>query len=838
LANVAQPTSLRRRYALVTLILAILIITGGVIGQRFVAPVGQAATSQIQVRNILLEKSRHIRDNVWMAREAIEAFLLDPHKSERRQSIRDGIQAAADYAEDLERYPWIVSHDLGAGIQRLQQALVALKAATDKLVRVRISPSRQYPALDVARGVMLPAQDVFYSAMGLALDELGEAATPADAEAKRLFLRARHLWSLAISNYRMYLANRLGSYDESVLTQQEKDIEILLDGTKQKLAELHKLDRRGELGFQGSDSLAQIEASYTKWRSAYQRVKEINHSGRWRSDARILRDEIEPLLETIWAQLVTLDVALENSADKGVASLSAAARAQTHILWLLVGISLLVITLGYVSLEYVVLRPISRITEALRSEATGKTVIEVPAATSSETQNLVDAFTDMRDQVLMRQLELEYQAMYDSLTGLANRSCLNDRLQQAIVNARRSGGQVALLIMDLNGFKEVNDTLGHYTGDLLLKQVAKRLQHILREMDTVARLGGDEFAVLLQTATLDSVALVARKILDGMQEVIIVEDKHHLYVEGSIGIALYPEHGNDPQTLTQKADVAMYVAKRKKLGFAVYDTSFDEHSVGRLALQSDLRNALRNNQLELYFQPQVSVAERRVIGCEALLRWQHPEHGFVPPNLIVPMAEQTGLIKPLTNWVLDKALQQCVQWHHQGIQLHVSVNLSVFNLHDKEIVEQVEHGLASYRAKPEHLILEITESAMMADPDRAIEILGELDKMGVRLSVDDFGTGFSSLAYLKQLPVDELKVDRSFVMDMNNDENDAVIVRSTIDLAHNLGLKVVAEGVEDNDALDLLDILGCDLAQGYYLSRPLPAQEFDAWLQTYQVASA
>jgi diguanylate cyclase (GGDEF)-like protein len=392
--------------------------------------------------------------------------------------------------------------------------------------------------------------------------------------------------------------------------------------------------------------------------------------------------------------------------------------------------------------------------------------------------------------------------------------------------------------MDLNGFKEINDTLGHHTGDQLLKLVGKRLQSRLREVDTVARLGGDEFAILLPTADMENAFVVAKKILTAMQEVFAIDGKHHLYVEGSIGIALYPEHGEDPQTLTQKADVAMYVAKRKKLGAVVYEASLDENSVGRLALISDLRNALKEDKLELYFQPQVDVNTHHIIGCEALLRWNHPEHGFVPPDQIIPIAEQTGLIKSLTNWVLHKALQQCKNWLDEGFDYHVSVNLSVHNLYDKEIIHQVKNCLNNFDIRPEHLILEITESAMMADPERAIEILTELDRMGTKISIDDFGTGFSSLAYLKQLPVDELKVDRSFVMDMNNDENDAVIVRSTIDLAHNLGLKVVAEGVEDNDALNLLNILGCDLAQGYYISRPLPASDFDNWRTTYQVKSA
>jgi diguanylate cyclase len=299
---------------------------------------------------------------------------------------------------------------------------------------------------------------------------------------------------------------------------------------------------------------------------------------------------------------------------------------------------------------------------------------------------------------------------------------------------------------------------------------------------------------------------------------------------------VYPQHGTTGTALIQRADVAMYVAKRNRIGQSVYDPREDQHSVGRLALMSDLYDALDSDALELYYQPKINISSGTVVGVEALLRWHHPRFGAITPDEIIPLAEQTGLIKPLTLWVLTHAIRDCSQWLQSGIDVAVAVNLSVYNLQDTGFVSQVQDRLNNYDLPARHLSLEITESAMMANPTHAVEILTLLDGMGVRLAVDDFGTGFSSLAYLKQLPVDELKIDKSFVLQMTEDENDAVIVRSTIDLAHNLGLRVVAEGVESQDVWDLLEILGCDEAQGHFMSRPLAAAQIEQWLRERNAA--
>ncbi|MBI3595553.1 MAG: PAS domain S-box protein [Nitrospirae bacterium] len=424
---------------------------------------------------------------------------------------------------------------------------------------------------------------------------------------------------------------------------------------------------------------------------------------------------------------------------------------------------------------------------------------------------------------------LEYQALHDTLTDLPNRTLVLDRLRQAIHAAGREGKPLALLLMDLDRFKDVNDALGHHHGDLLLKQVGPRVLSVLRESDTVARLGGDEFAVLLPATDIDGATVTAQKILEALDRPFVVEG-FFLEIGASIGIALFPEHGEDVDMLMRRADVAMYTAKQSGSGFAVYISEHDRHSPHRLALMGELRHAVERQEFVLYYQPKVDLKTRRTIGVEALIRWQHPQHGLIPPDQFITLAEHTGFIRPLTLWVLGDALRQWRTWHQAGIDLPVSVNLSARNLQDLQLPDQIAELVRTTEAAPSTLELEITESAIMADPARAMEILMRLRAMKIRFSIDDFGVGYSSLGYLKKLPVDEVKVDKSFVMGMTANADDAVIVRSTIDLAHNLGLKVVAEGVESREIWDRLVAMGCDAAQGHYLSRPIPAEEMTRWL--------
>jgi len=443
----------------------------------------------------------------------------------------------------------------------------------------------------------------------------------------------------------------------------------------------------------------------------------------------------------------------------------------------------------------------------------------------------------MNEEVIAETSALEYQARHDNLTNLPNRSMLLEKLESGLAEALENNKSLALFIMDLDRFKEVNDTLGHHVGDRMLQEVGRRLESVLGRTDMVARLGGDEFAVLLPGANLQRSKAVCREIFAVMDRPIKVENLR-LRAAASIGVALCPEHGRDASLLMRHADVAMYEAKRKQKGFSFYTPDQDEYSISRLGLSSELRDAINDNQLLLEYQPMVDFKTGRIFCAEALVRWQHPEYGLIPPEEFIPTAEQTGVIRPMTLWVIDKALEQTAIWSRSGIDLHISVNLSVRSLQDRRLPGQVQKLVDRHQIDPKHVILEITESAIMSDPLTARRVMRRLSSMGFHLSIDDFGTGYSSLAYLKQLPVDEIKIDKSFVTQMDKDENDAVIVRATIDLAHNLGLKVVAEGVESMDVWDLLEMLGCDTAQGYYIRRPQDPQALAEWMGSRECREA
>ncbi|WP_448641296.1 putative bifunctional diguanylate cyclase/phosphodiesterase [Geodermatophilus sp. URMC 63] len=420
----------------------------------------------------------------------------------------------------------------------------------------------------------------------------------------------------------------------------------------------------------------------------------------------------------------------------------------------------------------------------------------------------------------------------DELTGLPNRRLLTDRLEQALLMGMRRGTTVGVLLIDLDRFKEVNDTLGHHYGDRLLTAVAERLRRSFRASDTVARLGGDEFAVVLpDVAGATAARTLAEKSLRALHEPLVV-DGVSLSVDASVGVALAPQHGSDANELLRAADVAMYEAKENKREVAVYDPALDVNSLGRLALLGDLRRALQQDEFVLHFQPKVDMDGSAVHGVEALVRWEHPERGLVPPAEFIPLAEGTGLIVPLTLHTLELALAQGGRWAQAGYELQVAVNLSPRCLVELELPRLVAEMLRRRDVPARLLRLELTKSTIMADPSRALAALTELRQLGVSISIDDFGTGYSSMSYLRRLPVDELKIDRSFVMDMQDNDNDAVLVRSSIDLGHNLGLTVVAEGVEDLDTHQALARLGCDVVQGFHWARPMAGAELTEWLRT------
>jgi diguanylate cyclase (GGDEF)-like protein len=430
-----------------------------------------------------------------------------------------------------------------------------------------------------------------------------------------------------------------------------------------------------------------------------------------------------------------------------------------------------------------------------------------------------------------RAQELHRKATTDELTDLANRHQFGATVEEEIEASTVTKAPFAIMLLDLDHFKEINDTLGHHYGDVLLSDLGPRLAKCVGPGGVVARLGGDEFAVLpgLRTDDPDTLYQIADELIACVQEPLIV-DQMTLEVGASVGISRFPVDGEDASALLRRADIAMYAAKEDHSGIKVYEASMDRYSIRRLTVVSDFRRALKSDEFLVHYQPIIEVHSSDPCGAEALVRWEHPELGLIPPVDFIPIAEQSGLIGGLTRHVLERAIAECAGWRANGADLTVSVNLSVRDLLDRDLPREIDRMLSSHGVTPDALKLEITESMIMSDPEGALATITRLREAGLRISVDDFGTGYSSLAYLKRLPLNELKIDRSFVSPMLDDESDLIIVRSTINLGHDLGLRVVAEGVEDERTLKQLELLGCDLAQGYHMSRPLPAEAFAEWI--------
>ncbi len=427
--------------------------------------------------------------------------------------------------------------------------------------------------------------------------------------------------------------------------------------------------------------------------------------------------------------------------------------------------------------------------------------------------------------------KLKRLAYYDSLTDLPNRATFFECVNGAISAAKEANYSLALLTISLDRYEDINNSIGYKNGGKVLKETGQRLFASFMEagLISVARLSGNKFGVLLEKINPAVTINAANKVIRRLEEPFYLDDLP-VQVSPIVGIALFPGHGEDADILMRRADIAMNAAKKAESNFSVYSPSHDQYSPQRLALMAELRAGISNDQLFLVYQPKIGLRSGRAIGAEALVRWQHPKSGIIPPDQFIEPAEHTGLIRQVTSWVLKEALRQFKTWHLGGLEFSIAVNLSVRDLHEHQLVDQVKSLLSACGVKPANLRLEITEGKIMADPRHAMEIITGLTSLGVSFSIDDFGIGYSSLSYLKRLPVDELKIDKSFVMNMIQDKDDAMIVRSTIELAHNLGLKVTAEGVDDQETLNKLASLNCDAAQGYFISRPISHEDLAVWL--------
>ena len=824
--------SLSGKFIIASVLVGIILVLSSVATQFYINQSSTEATLALEKRLNKLNETRVIMDNIWDVSYFLEEDSIAPSQTSRN-IIFTRLNAS------INRLSFLIGLEEKNGSPKESLHLIAeeldgLVDDINHLLVLRSDPSNLYPAIQISRSSMFRNQNIFSNLIGLSIGEAVSTLDSSDPDALILLMELRYRWSQLISSYRMYLVNRLALLDESELETQVKNIEIFLGRINKVFISLKKLDSEDRLEFQAAESLPELKVAKKIWVENFRKIVSTNTPEQWRTDYPVIKTKIAPRMKNIWKGVQNYNNDIENDVKKSLLDLSSVAKNTSYILMSLVVAGLIVLVALFYFINNTILKPIRLISAAMRQEARDGQYFKplLIKGKSQETENLIDAFSIMQLQVHSRKSDLEYQTLHDNLTNLPNRLLLFDRLQQTISQAKRNKSSLALIMMDLDRFKEINDTLGHHSGDILLQKISNRLVDALRQVDTVARLGGDEFAVLIPDCDEERSKKVALKIRECMLPAIQINDRS-LYMHGSLGIAIYPDHGMDSETLLKNADISMYISKRNHSPYEIYSYADDMHSINKLEMKYKLQKAIDSNELQLYFQPQIDCKNKEITGVEALLRWIDQDGKFIAPDVFIPMAEECGLIKSLTEWVIEEAIKQSAVWERDNIDVHMSVNLSARNLLDPDLDYYIFDRYQTYGLEQGRISFEITESAMMEDADHALKIMQSLNKKGFNLIVDDYGTGFSSLAYLKRFPITELKIDKSFVINMIDSDEDAMIVKSTIDLAHNLGLSVIAEGVETQETLDMLNILGCDMAQGYFIGRPAAVAEFEKWFVSY-----
>lgn len=825
--------SLQSRLTVFVLVLTILLSIGSYSVYVSQLEIKNTIQQNSAKRNFIVDKKNIVQTELLDSYKALDTFLLDPSNTLMQDWVFSSIDTAITNTNEIVKSEWVASRNNSQLFESMHILLSSLKQEILYLIEIRQDSTRQYPSLQIATQKMRPNRDVFVNSISVALNEVKQGRKISNINIYSKLTDIRYFWSQLVSNFRIYLANQFGTFDLVILSRQEEAIHTQYKNLSALISKLNSSTHENEIGFETADALENMSGALNEWYSAFVQVEVIHHSDKWRVDLNILKTKIQPLLEEISYLFGLFDDEVKNSENEDKQLIDKIINNQMTLLF---GVSLTVViifTFLLYTIKVVVFKPIGNVTNAIKEEATGLSTRLLPQVNSSEAKDLVDSFNEMRKQIHIRQKDLVYQANHDSLTGLPNRKRFLEEVTNNISLAYKSSSEITVLLIDLNGFKDINDTLGHQIGDKLLIKVGSRLSEMLEESGFIARLGGDEFAILLPDTDKEAAIPVLKNIQRIIDTKFTIEGVN-TYIGISIGAAVYPYHGEDENILLRHADVAMYVAKRQKTPYAFYKTSDDSYTLNRLSIIHDIKSSINQDGLLLYYQPKINLNTSKLTSVEALLRWNHPELGLVMPDEFIPIAEQTGFINQITYWVIEEALIQTKKWKESGYDIKIAVNLSVYNLFDVDFINIVQTLLTKYKKVSESLIFEITESAMMSNPKVAISNLNRLRSMGIKLSIDDYGTGFSSLSYLSQLSLNELKIDKSFVLDMLSDERKSIIVQSTIEMAHKLGLEVVAEGVENREVLKRLSSYGCNSIQGYLISRPLPEAEITRWLSSYQ----
>ncbi len=828
----------RGRYLFMAAITFVAFAAAGVIGYRQVAEVGTKNLANIQQRAQATASLQDALGLLQKVRNQVGRFLINPPQ-EPPEQLRATSEHLRSAVLQLRSAQWIrQAGELSMLADSAYDSLFLLESLLDELVRTRANRRLWLPATRQIEEGINPDTLAGQGLMAEMLDELDTTPPNAANVKQRAIINEMRLrWMQAIAEVRLLIANRFGVFDsntEAGIAARARNIHLYLDTFRDGLAALQSLSDKGELGLVTQERLPALQEIADSWESSVQQALVQLTDVHWRPDLTLVRDDIEPLLNSLQQRFSSLRLELDIESARNITELTEVSRQLTRFAALLIGAGCLFAIIAYLTFDHMLLRPIQHTTQALRKEARGEQSEPPPSSKAGEIRDLLDAFNEMRQQVRQRQAHLDHLAHHDTLTGLPNRLLFRDRLDHALARAQRHPSMSAVLFLDLDGFKKINDTLGHAAGDALLRAAADRLRAAVRGSDTIARLGGDEFAILVeQVEYRQDITRLGEKLLAALETPFNLEGRL-LHIGTSIGIAVAPVDGDDPESLTRAADTAMYAAKQAGKGCLRYFTAeMSRQANDYMEMETALRGAIANQAFRLHFQPIVDTRSGALHACEVLLRWQHPELGPVSPAVFVPVLDDMGKLGEVSRWIIAQlgGLQQ--RFSSGDDRMTLSINLTARLLYDDAFALYLLDQLRADPLAAQHLIIEITEDSLSADLDAAVRVLRELQLLGVRIALDDFGTGQSSLNHLRHFRFDMVKVDREFVRDMPHDPNDVSLVQAIVDLSHAFDMQVVAEGVETEDQEAMLRQQGCDCLQGYRISRPMTSDALEAFLRDH-----
>jgi diguanylate cyclase (GGDEF)-like protein len=821
--------SLSQRYLVAMLIVSMLLCTFAYFAWQYVRSSNQAQFNQIQDRAEATDAIKSVSDQVHVIEVNMLRYITLPSQ-EHEARIHRAYKLYDSEIAKLLANNWIKSD------KSLQDLLVAMEAdrkqlntATNNLLAVRQDETRWFPAMRIMQEQMLQQNRKFTTTLSFMINNISdELNNPARRETYKLLIEIRHNWELMTSEFRLYISNGFGIFSNNprlAMQTRRSNTNMYISNLDGLLNRLQRRGRAGLLDGLSKTAITELQEHFKNWTKAYKNVVDTYAKREWRQDLLILHKDIEPLLDRILRRASSLQLELGVASAKDITRLTGVAQSLSNsVVYITIGLSLIGF-LGYFMFHRVILLPIATVTRALKNEVLTPHLdqSQLHLSDAREILDLTNAFYEMREQIRSREAHLDHMAHHDSLTALPNRILLRDRLSQAMARAKRDHKMVGLMFLDLDRFKQINDSLGHHVGDRLLQLVATRLSNCIRATDTVARLGGDEFGIVVENVgQADQIASLAEKILNSFTKSLQVES-HELHTSTSIGIALGPNDDNDVDSLIKDADIAMYHAKDQgRNNYKFYSAEMAAQVARHMRLETQLHQAMENNEFVLHYQPIVSLETGQIISTEALLRWQHREQAMLAPTEFLPVLQDSGMMRPLTQWVLQQASAQYLRHNQAGFpQIRMAINLPGLMLHNDAFLELVIATIEQTRIDPTGLLVEFTEDTLLESLMDSKKALVALRDMGVRIALDDFGTGQSSLSHLRQNPIDIVKIDRDFIHDIPTDKYDCELVDAIIAMAHKLHIKVVAEGVETQQQLDFLHRHKCDAIQGYYYSSAL-----------------